>query len=93
MSLGDLKKAKKRKVLFKKKSSQIELDFFYSELPSEFRTSLFIAFSLLGTKIGPFFGVKFNFELLFFLKNVLIWRKITLKVNKYHVFTQNFNHR
>ena len=34
---------------FQKKSSQAEFDFFDSELPYETRTSLFIAFSQLGT--------------------------------------------
>ena len=42
----------------------------------------FIAFSLLGTQNWSIFGVKFNFEILFFIENILILRKITLKVNK-----------
>ena len=54
LSLGDLKMQKTEKSLLKK-SSQIEFDFFYSELPNETRTSLFIAFSVLGTKNWSFF--------------------------------------
>ena len=53
----------------------------------------FNAFSLLGTQKWFIYGKKFKFEILFFIENILIWRKITLKVNKYPVFTQNFNPR
>ena len=47
-----------------------------------------MALSLLGTKNWSICGVKFNFEILKIIENILIWRKITLKVNKYRVFTQ-----
>ena len=48
-SLGELKKNKKLKSFVKRElSNRIRL-FFDSELPYETRTSLFIAFSLLGT--------------------------------------------
>ena len=46
-SLGDLKNMKFSK---EKNSSQIEFKFFYSKLPYETRTSLFITFRVLGIR-------------------------------------------
>ena len=52
----------------------------------------FIAFSLLGTQ-NWFILRKIYFWNTIFIEKILIWIKITLKVNKYPVFTQTFNSR
>ena len=56
---------------------------FDSKLPNEVRTSLFIAFCLLRTLVWSVFWREMLFWInIFTKKKILIWRKISLKVNK-----------
>ena len=94
LSLGDLKKQKKKKSFIKKSALKYNSIFFIVNFPMRPELVFFIACSLLKTQNWSIFGVNFCFEMLFFHRKYFnLKKKITLKVNKYPVFTPNFNPR
>ena len=75
-----LKKTKKNLKSFLKKELSNRIRFFYCELPPELVS--FIAFSLLGTHNWFILWHEMQTLKTIFIDSILIWRKVTLKVNK-----------
>ena len=73
---------KKKLKKISKKSSQTEFDYSDSELHYETITSVFYRLqSFRNTQLVLFVASNVNLKY-FFIENILIWRKVTLKVNK-----------
>ena len=78
--LSDLKNKKCKQIFLNKNSSQV--DFFDSKFPCETRISLFNRLSsTTNTKLMHFVAWKVILNKIFIAK-ILIWTKITLKVNQ-----------
>ena len=68
----------------KQSSSQVEIDFFFYlfKVPYETRTNLLLPVFFYKHKNHSYCSVNSNFETTLIIEKILIWRKITIKVNK-----------